>query len=59
MTVETPVDCPFCGETFSIVVDCSVDHQTYIEDCFVCCRPIQFQVFSSDDELIEIQAARE
>ena len=24
-----------------MVIDLSVDDQTYIEDCFVCCRPIR------------------
>jgi hypothetical protein len=33
---ETEVECPYCGESFSIAVDTSIDEQTYIEDCFVC-----------------------
>ncbi len=37
---EADVDCPYCGETISLVVDLTVSEQTYIEDCFVCCRPI-------------------
>ena len=37
-TVE--IDCPYCGERIEVVVDCSVEHQQYIEDCAVCCRPI-------------------
>ena len=59
MTTETEVCCPFCGETFSIVVDCSEDDQTYIEDCFVCCRPIQFHIECSDGELIRVEADRD
>jgi hypothetical protein len=23
-----------------LLIDCSIDHQQYIEDCEVCCRPI-------------------
>jgi len=38
---EVDVDCPYCGETITLVVDLSVDRQDYIEDCFVCCRPIR------------------
>ena len=42
MMIETlTVDCPYCGETFSTVVDCSAGDQAYIEDCVVCCRPIE------------------
>lgn len=33
-------DCPFCGETISILLDLSVPSQSYVEDCEVCCRPI-------------------
>jgi hypothetical protein len=56
---ETDVTCPFCGETFSTVIDCSEDHQTYIEDCFVCCRPITFQVECSEGELVSVETLRE
>jgi len=33
--------CPYCGETISMVLDLSVNRQTYTEDCEVCCRPIE------------------
>ena len=32
--------CPYCGELIEMVVDASEAPQSYIEDCFVCCRPI-------------------
>jgi len=34
-------DCPYCGETFETLVDVSAGNQRYIEDCPVCCRPIE------------------
>ena len=43
-TREAEVQCPFCGEPITVVVDCSEETQTYIEDCEVCCRPIEFTV---------------
>lgn len=39
---EEYVQCPYCGETISILIDGSVEQQEYIEDCEVCCRPITF-----------------
>ncbi len=33
--------CPYCGEHIQLLVDCSIPQQEYIEDCQVCCRPIQ------------------
>lgn len=37
----TFVHCPFCGEEVELLIDTSVTHQRYIEDCEVCCRPME------------------
>ncbi|MFT5171166.1 MAG: hypothetical protein ACI9BD_000938 [Candidatus Marinamargulisbacteria bacterium] len=42
--VSRDTQCPYCWETFEVLIDCSVSPQTYIEDCEVCCRPITFNV---------------
>lgn len=34
------VECPYCGELITLVLDTSAGAQRYIEDCQVCCRPI-------------------
>ncbi|MFN7904993.1 MAG: CPXCG motif-containing cysteine-rich protein [Pseudobdellovibrionaceae bacterium] len=40
--VEKFFKCPSCFEKISMILDLSIDQaQTYIEDCEVCCRPIQ------------------
>jgi len=36
--------CPYCGESIELIVDDSIDQQSYIEDCSVCCRPINVDV---------------
>ncbi|MFK5986211.1 MAG: CPXCG motif-containing cysteine-rich protein [Pseudomonadota bacterium] len=41
---EKRIQCPYCGEKIDIFIDCSVEQQNYIEDCQVCCRPINFNV---------------
>jgi hypothetical protein len=33
--------CPYCWEEISMVLDASVPSQTYVEDCEVCCHPIE------------------
>lgn len=38
------VQCPFCGESFDTVVDLSSGSTSYIEDCQVCCQPIEFSL---------------
>lgn len=57
--LETEVDCPYCGERISVLVDPSQALQEYTEDCSVCCRPIEFRVrFGEDGELLEASASR-
>ncbi|MGD8595322.1 MAG: CPXCG motif-containing cysteine-rich protein [Gammaproteobacteria bacterium] len=51
MIEEIAVSCPYCGETFDTTVDLSAGDQNYIEDCYVCCRPIQFDIKTSNYEL--------
>lgn len=47
--VEKRFKCPYCFEKISMILDLSIDgSQSYIEDCEVCCRPIQI-TFSVDD----------
>jgi transcription elongation factor Elf1 len=47
--------CPYCGERISMVLDTSVA-QTYIEDCEVCCRPIEVRYTVEDDEVSDFEA---
>ena len=36
------VRCPYCGERLETRVDLTADEPDYVEDCEVCCRPIEF-----------------
>lgn len=44
------VECPYCGETFETALDLSAGSMSYIEDCEVCCRPIEFALEVADDD---------
>jgi hypothetical protein len=35
------IQCPYCGQQFGTAVDLSVGSFSYIEDCQVCCQPIE------------------
>jgi len=39
-----PVRCPYCGERLETRVDLTADEPSYVEDCEVCCRPIEFHL---------------
>ncbi len=48
------VSCPYCGETIAIVLDLSVEEQSYIEDCSVCCQPMSVAYRTEDGELAQL-----
>jgi len=53
---ETFFQCPYCWEEISILVDTSVAYQTYIEDCEVCCNPIQVTANCEDQQVVHCHA---
>jgi hypothetical protein len=47
---DSVVSCPYCGESVEITLDPgSGSHQSYVEDCEVCCRPWNVSVTYHDD----------
>jgi transcription elongation factor Elf1 len=53
---EATITCPHCWEEISVVVDLSVDGQSYVEDCSVCCRPITITYAAEDGQLLSVEA---
>ena len=51
---EKKISCPYCGEQIDILLDPADLNQQYIEDCQVCCKPINFLVFESIDEELSV-----
>lgn len=48
--------CPYCGEEISMVLDLSVRRQAYVEDCEVCCNPIEIRYTVEDGAVAEFDA---
>jgi transcription elongation factor Elf1 len=48
--------CPYCGEEISMVLDLSVRRQSYVEDCEVCCNPIEISYSVQDETLSSFTA---
>ena len=48
--------CPYCWERISMLLDSSLANTAYIEDCEVCCRPIQLNYGFDTDELLYFSA---
>ncbi|PHQ28207.1 CPXCG motif-containing cysteine-rich protein [Leeuwenhoekiella nanhaiensis] len=49
--------CPYCWEEISMLLDTSVPYQVYVEDCEVCCNPIELTVRYEDQQLTEFSAS--
>jgi hypothetical protein len=54
--IEVAVQCPYCWQGITLLIDGSVESQEYIEDCEVCCRPIDFIVEVDDEGKTSVQA---
>ena len=50
--LEHYFQCPFCWEEISFLLDPSTAQQTYVEDCGICCNPLEVTVSFGDGELI-------
>jgi transcription elongation factor Elf1 len=56
-SIEHYFTCPYCGEEISMVLDLSVHNQTYVEDCEVCCNPIEIS-YRVEDEVLATFVAK-
>ncbi|MEM7110382.1 MAG: CPXCG motif-containing cysteine-rich protein [Bacteroidota bacterium] len=49
--------CPYCAAEISMLLDPSVLSQRYIEDCEVCCNPIEVSYALEDGIIIAFDAS--
>lgn len=50
--------CPWCWELNENIADLSIDQQCYIEDCRVCCHPVQISFSVFNNELLNLHTER-
>ncbi|MEE9396967.1 MAG: CPXCG motif-containing cysteine-rich protein [Methylococcales bacterium] len=57
---EIEISCPYCGEIFGTLVDCTSGSQSYYEDCQICCSPILFFLeVRPDGSLLAVNVKRD
>lgn len=57
--VEKFFKCPYCFEHISMILDTSLDdYQTYVEDCEVCCNPIQISFTIENGKVKDFHSER-
>lgn len=54
--LEHEFQCPYCWESITMLLDSSVSKQTYIEDCEICCNPIELTPVFVQNELQSFEA---
>ena len=54
---EAQITCPYCGETITILLDPSDTDQEYIEDCQVCCQPINFTILGEQEGELKVHVS--
>jgi len=57
MQHEQSLTCPYCNESITMLLDAS-EGQKYIEDCEVCCRPIEVEYQVEGEEIVSALAHR-
>lgn len=51
--------CPYCWERFETQVDLSAGSSSYVEDCQVCCQPIELSAeVDADGRLVALKPER-
>jgi transcription elongation factor Elf1 len=49
-------NCPYCAQKISMLIDLSVSSQNYVEDCEICCRPIEVSYQVDGDDVVFFEA---
>lgn len=52
------ISCPYCGEVVTTSVDTSQGGFSTIEDCQVCCRPMQIGIECTAGEITSVDVQR-
>jgi hypothetical protein len=55
---EISAQCPYCFSPISFVCEFLSGPQSYIEDCEVCCRPIQISYDTSEEGVVGLEVRR-
>jgi hypothetical protein len=52
---EIEIECPQCGEPFTIEVETTLRRLEMIEDCAVCCRPMTIEVICEPGAVTDVR----
>ena len=53
--LEKYFQCPYCWQEQLKLVAPSIRNQNFIEDCEICCNPIDFQILINHNDIVDFQ----
>ena len=54
--IEHFFQCPYCWQKISMLIEPTDEITVYVEDCEICCRPINIEYVFSNSELLNFNA---
>ena len=54
MQVTESISCPYCGQSFELVIDTSIRSQRFTTDCEICCRPFEVIAECEPGEILSL-----
>ena len=57
MEIPETIQCPFCGQTFELMIDTAQATQRFTTDCEVCCRPFEVTAECEPGEVLSIEVS--
>jgi hypothetical protein len=55
-SVEHSLVCPYCWQVITMVIEPLTEQQVYVEDCEMCCNPIQVTFWLDEEDGLEFSA---
>lgn len=59
MDEEYYFTCPYCYERVSFLLDLSAEGQIYVEDCEICCNPVEIDYQVEDGRIVSFDARKQ
>lgn len=50
--------CPYCWEQISMLLDPDMSGEVYVEDCQVCCNPIEVVFEIVDERVVKFESVK-
>lgn len=55
MEISETIQCPFCGQSFELLIDTAQESQRFTTDCEVCCRPFEVVAECEPGEILSLE----